>query len=165
MSDYRLVEQVPSVEDYNRIRAATGLTRRDPRAAEIGLSNTVFGVCVERDGRVVGIGRIVGDGGLFFEVADVAVLPEHQKRGLGRMIMDALASWLCDNTPPTAYVKLIVGDDGFLREIRLQGTNTGVIRHVVHDPAGRSVPVDHELGERPARTTLRGVPVRVSESE
>jgi GNAT superfamily N-acetyltransferase len=115
VSDYRLVEQVPSVEDYNRIRVATGLTRRDPRAAEIGLSNTVFGVCVERDGRVVGIGRIVGDGGLFFEVVDVAVVPVHQKRGLGKMIMDTLTSWLHDNAPPTAYVKLIadVGTTGF----------------------------------------------------
>ena len=115
MSDYRPVEQVPSVGDYNRIRVAASLIQRDQRAAEIGLSNTVFGVCVERDGRVVGIGRIVGDGGLFFEVVDVAVLPEHQRTGLGKMIMDALTSWLRDNTPPTAYVKLIaeVGTTGF----------------------------------------------------
>ena len=111
MSDYRLVEQVPSVEDYNRIRVTAGMTRRDPRATEIGLSNSVFGVCVERDGQVVGIGRIVGDGGLFFEVVDVAVVPEHQRRGLGQMIMDALTSWLRDNAPQDAYVKLI-SDEG-----------------------------------------------------
>ena len=109
MSGYRLVEREPSVEDYNRIRAAAGLIRRDPRAAEIGLSNTMFGVCMERDGQVVGFGRIVGDGGLFFEIVDIAVLPAHQNSGLGRRIMDALMAWLHDNATQDAYVKLIAG--------------------------------------------------------
>jgi ribosomal protein S18 acetylase RimI-like enzyme len=115
VSDYRLIERVPSVENYNRIRIAAGLAGRDPQAVEIGLSNTLFGVCVERDGRIVGFGRLVGDGGLFFEVVDVAVLPEHQRSGLGKMIMDTLTSWLRDNAPRDAYVKLIAegGTTGF----------------------------------------------------
>jgi GNAT superfamily N-acetyltransferase len=107
VSDYRLVERTPSVEDYNRIREAAGLSRRDPGAAEAGLRNTLYGVCVEREGRVVGIGRIIGDGGLFFQVVDVAVLPEHQKKGLGAKIMETLASWLAERAPSGAYVQLI----------------------------------------------------------
>jgi GNAT superfamily N-acetyltransferase len=115
VSDYRLVEQVPSVEDYNRVRFAAGLNERETRAAEIGLANTVFGVCVEAEGHIVGIGRIIGDGGLFFQVVDVAVLPEHQKKGLGTKIMQALTSWLRENTPSGAYVQLIAdeGTPGF----------------------------------------------------
>ena len=111
MSDYRLVERIPSVEDYNRVRAAAGLGRRNPHAAEIGLANSVFGVCVETEGRIVGIGRINGDGGLFFEVVDVAVLPEHQKKGLGTMLMDALVSWLRKNSPSGAYVQLVAEEN------------------------------------------------------
>jgi GNAT superfamily N-acetyltransferase len=57
----------------------------------------------------VGFGRIVGDGALFFEIVDVAVLPKQQNKGLWRMIMDALTSWLRDNAPQDAYVKLIAG--------------------------------------------------------
>jgi GNAT superfamily N-acetyltransferase len=111
VSGYRLVERVPPVEDYNRVRDAAGLGKRDPVAAGMGLPNTLFGVCVERDGRIVGIGRIIGDGGLFFQVVDVAVLPEHQKKGLGARIMQALESWLGENAPPGAYVQLIA-DEG-----------------------------------------------------
>ncbi len=107
MSDYRLVERVPSVEDYNRVRTGAGLGRRDPAAADVGLPNTLFGVCVESGRRVVGIGRIIGDGGLFFQVVDVAVLPEHQGEGLGTMVMYALMSWLRDNAPTDAYVQLV----------------------------------------------------------
>jgi hypothetical protein len=66
VSDYRLVERVPLVEDYNRVRTEAGLSGRDRAAAKVGLPNILFGVCVESDERVVGIGRIIGDGGLFF---------------------------------------------------------------------------------------------------
>ena len=107
MSDYHLVERVPAVEDYNRIRVAAGLDKRDPEAAEAGLANTLFGVCVESDGLIVGTGRIIGDGGLFFQVVDVAVVPEHQGVGLGAMVMDALMSCLRDNASTDAYVQLI----------------------------------------------------------
>jgi GNAT superfamily N-acetyltransferase len=111
MGDYRLAERVPSVEDYNRVRVAAGLSEKDAQAARVGLANTVFGVCVDNRGEVVGIGRVIGDGGLFFEVVDIAVVPEHQKKGLGKTIMDALMSWLTANAPPTAFVSLIA-DEG-----------------------------------------------------
>ena len=111
MSDYRLAKRVPSIGDYNRVRVAAGLSEKSVEAARLGLANTVFGVCVENRGEVVGIGRVVGDGGLFFEVVDIAVVPEHQKKGLGKMIMDALVSWLTVNAPPTAFVSLIA-DEG-----------------------------------------------------
>ena len=107
MSDYRLVERVPSVEDYKRVRVAAGLSDKDAGAAEVGLANTVFGVCVESEGRVVGIGRIVDDGALFFEIVDIAVLPEHQGQGLGARVMDALMSHLRENAAPYAFVSLI----------------------------------------------------------
>ena len=111
MSDYRLAKRVPSIGDYNRVRVASGLSEKSVEAARLGLANTVFGVCVENRGEVVGIGRVVGDGGLFFEVVDIAVVPEHQKKGLGKMIMDALVFWLTVNAPPTAFVSLIA-DEG-----------------------------------------------------
>jgi GNAT superfamily N-acetyltransferase len=111
MSDYHLAKRVPSVEDYNRVRVVAGLSEKDAEAARVGFANTVFSVCVENRGEVVGIGRVIGDGGLFFEVVDIAVVPEHQKWGLGKTIMDALMSWLTVNAPPTAFVSLLA-DEG-----------------------------------------------------
>ena len=110
MSDYRLVEQVPSVEDYNRVRTEADLSKRDPAAAKVGLPNTQLCVCAKSGERVVGIGRIIGDGGLFFQVVDVAIVPEHQGEGLGAMVMDALMSWLRGSASSDAYVQLIAAE-------------------------------------------------------
>jgi GNAT superfamily N-acetyltransferase len=111
MSDYLLADRVPSVEDYTRVRVAVGLSKKDAEAARVGLANTLFCTCVEDRGEVVVIGMILGDGGLFFEVVDIAVVPEHQKKGPGEALTEALMSWLTVNGPPTAFVSLIA-DEG-----------------------------------------------------
>ncbi len=62
---------------------------------------------IEFSGLVVGMGRIVGDGVLNFEIVDVAVDPDHQGKGLGRRIMGALMYWLGKHAPAGAYITLI----------------------------------------------------------
>jgi len=115
LSDCRLVARAPTVEEYNRVRVAAGLGERDPGAVEVGLANSLFGVCVESEGSIVGIGRIIGDGGFFFQVVDVAVVPERQGEGLGARVMDALTSRLRGSASSEAYVQLIAaeGTTGF----------------------------------------------------
>ena len=104
--NYELREEIPSVEAYISIRLAAGLSRKSVEAATIGLSNSIFGVVVYYSNEPVGIGRIIGDGGCFFEITDMAVLPEHQGRGVGRNIMQALVNYLHKNAPSTAFVSL-----------------------------------------------------------
>lgn len=104
---YDVVESFPGVDDYRRIRVNSGLQDREREAAEIGLKNTWFGVSVVLDGDVVGMGRIIGDGGCFLQVVDIAVLPEHQGKGLGKRIMKALTDNLEQKAPASAYVSLI----------------------------------------------------------
>jgi GNAT superfamily N-acetyltransferase len=52
------------------------------------------------------MGRVVGDGGTVFQVADIALLPEHQGRGLGKQILDAIDAWLHQTARPGAFVNL-----------------------------------------------------------
>jgi ribosomal protein S18 acetylase RimI-like enzyme len=53
------------------------------------------------------MGRVIGDGGCFFQITDIAVLPEHQGRGLGKRIMATLMEHVQNSLPATAYVSLI----------------------------------------------------------
>ncbi|MFT5038579.1 MAG: GNAT superfamily N-acetyltransferase [Flavobacteriaceae bacterium] len=104
---YELRQEVPSVSDYIHIRLNAGLSRKSEEAATIGLSNSIFSVVVYFNNDPIGIGRIIGDGGCFFEITDMAVLPEHQKKGVGALIMKALVDYLQSHAPSTAYVSLM----------------------------------------------------------
>lgn len=102
-----LKNEIPSVDDYIAIRLAAGLSRKSVEAATIGLRNSLHSVVVY-DGDVrIGIGRVIGDGGCFFEITDMAVLPAYQGSGVGRLIMTALVEWLHEHAPSTAYVSLM----------------------------------------------------------
>ena len=107
MGDYVVSLRTPAVDEYRRLRAATGLTQRSAKGAAIGLGNTFIGVVVEKDRRAIGMGRIIGDGALFFQVVDIAVEPDHQGRGVGKAIMAALMSELRKRATNDAYVSLI----------------------------------------------------------
>lgn len=105
--DYRIEPRVPSVEDFLRLRHLSGLSAFSREAAEKGLPNSIFGVCLMSGGDVVGMGRIIGDGGCFFQITDIAITPAHQGRGLAKMIMAALTDHIETQLPKTAYVSLI----------------------------------------------------------
>lgn len=112
MSDeIELVGRFPGVEDYCRLRVAAGMSPKTPEAARRGLPNTLYGVSLLHDGEVVGMGRIIGDGGCFYTVVDIAVAPAYQKRGLGKRIMTDLDAWLRANTLDSAYVNLAADGD------------------------------------------------------
>jgi GNAT superfamily N-acetyltransferase len=71
------------------------------------LKNGLFSVVVYSCATPVGIGRVIGDGGCFFEIVGIAVLPEHQKKGLGHLIMQSLMKFVHAHALPTAYVSLM----------------------------------------------------------
>ncbi|WP_326570172.1 GNAT family N-acetyltransferase [Actinacidiphila glaucinigra] len=114
---YILREGAPSVADYLRLRAAAGLSARTPECAATGLAGTWHAVRVFRGEDLVGMGRVIGDGGCFFQIVDICVTPEQQGRGLGKAIMGALVGELERRAPQDAYVSLIAdGDARFLYE-------------------------------------------------
>ncbi|MFI9332047.1 GNAT family N-acetyltransferase [Kitasatospora sp. NPDC052868] len=104
---YELRSGVPDVDTFRRLRTGAGMSDRPAAAVAAGLPNTWYGVTVHHEGRTVGMGRVVGDGGSVFQIVDVCVLPEHQGRGLGRRIMARLTAELESRAPAGAYVSLI----------------------------------------------------------
>lgn len=59
---------------------------------ETALKNSIVTFCAY-DGEVpVGMARLLGDGGMSFYIKDFAVRPEYQRKGIGRMLMEAMES-------------------------------------------------------------------------
>ena len=104
---YKVIERVVSVDDFIRLRNVSGLTPRPRDAAEKGLPRSLFGVTITFGSETVGMGRVVGDGGLNFEIVDIAVDPEHQRKGLGSLIMQSIMNYLESEAPTGAYITLM----------------------------------------------------------
>jgi GNAT superfamily N-acetyltransferase len=60
------------------------------------------------------MGRIIGDGGWYFHIADMAVHPDHQKKGLGDAILKALLQRIAHNAPKDGepYITLFADEAG-----------------------------------------------------
>ena len=111
---YSLVMTPPPLSDYLRLRADAGLSPKTEQQGAAALSGA-WAAChvVHQETRaVVGMGRLLGDGGWYFHVIDMAVLPEHQRRGLGDEILRALLNRIRAAAPPGAYVNLLADPPG-----------------------------------------------------
>ncbi|MEV0585035.1 GNAT family N-acetyltransferase [Nonomuraea sp. NPDC050310] len=114
---YTLRATLPSPETYIRLRTTAGLSAKSVEAAELGLPQSWYCVVLFHGDEPVGMGRVIGDGGCFFQVVDICVAPEHQGRGLGKRIMGNLVEELERRAPAGAYVSLIAdGDAQYLYE-------------------------------------------------
>lgn len=109
MSDarYSIVAKTPAIDDYIRLRDITGLSAFTRKAAKLGLPGSLYAVCVEAEGQTIGMGRVIGDGGCFVQIVDIAVDPKHQGQGLGKMVMTALMDWVDAELPTSTYVSLL----------------------------------------------------------
>ena len=118
MTEYRLIERRPTVAEFCDLRRLSGLSEKTADAAERGLPGTLFAVVIEANGAAIGMGRVIGDGGTAYQLVDIAVLPAHQGKGLGKRIVAALVAWLHANAPRSAYVSLIA--DGPAKDLYAQ---------------------------------------------
>ena len=106
-TSYDMAFEVPSADDYRRLRVLAGLSAKSAEAAATGLPNTLFAVLIRWNKQVVGMGRLIGDGGLFFQVVDIAVDPAHQGQGLGKAIVGKIVEHVKQTAPVGGYVSLM----------------------------------------------------------
>ncbi|MBD3626139.1 MAG: GNAT family N-acetyltransferase, partial [Rhodobacteraceae bacterium] len=104
---YTLAAETPDVETYLTLRRVAGLSPFSENAARRGLPGSWHAVLLRHEGAPVGMGRIIGDGGCFFQVTDIAVHPDHRGKGLGKRIMAALMDHSRAPAPPSATITLM----------------------------------------------------------
>ena len=109
MENYIIRIDVPEVKEYLALRKICGLSDRGKEASKIGLSNSIYSVIIRRsaDQELVGMGRLIGDGGTAYQIADIAVHPSEQGKGLAKTIMQLLMTYIENEVDPLAYVNLI----------------------------------------------------------
>lgn len=83
-----------NVDDYNRLRNEVGWGELPRQQAQIGLDNSSYVVSCSEQGRTVGTARVLWDGGYVAYIADVMVLPDYQRMGIGSKLMQMVMDYL-----------------------------------------------------------------------
>ncbi|HPF87960.1 MAG TPA: GNAT family N-acetyltransferase [Candidatus Limiplasma sp.] len=99
-------ENTLSAAEYIDLYASVGWTPPLPKQVETALQHSDFTVCVWDNDRPIGMGRIIGDGAISYFVKDVAVRPEYQGRGAGRLMMNAILGYVRKTVPAGYHVCL-----------------------------------------------------------
>ncbi|MDR2558356.1 MAG: GNAT family N-acetyltransferase [Oscillospiraceae bacterium] len=90
--------------DYKALRDSAGWREVSERQFDIGVKNTHYTVAVKHNDKVVAMGKAVGDGGYYWNISDLIVLPEYQGKGLGREINERLLKFINDSAESGEYV-------------------------------------------------------------
>ena len=98
----RFSEDRLSVAEYLSLRESVGWKKLTERQAELALENCIYCISAYDDTldqpggsrKLIGMGRIVGDGAVICYIQDLIVLPEYHGRGVGSMLIKQLKRYV-----------------------------------------------------------------------
>lgn len=105
----KLLENVKNVEEYNKLFDEVGWGSYDIKVSKLALENSLYTFSIYDDDKIVGFGRLIGDGVCYFYIHDVMVLPSYQKKGIGTMIIDKLKNKVSEYKKINPYLRLYLG--------------------------------------------------------
>jgi ribosomal protein S18 acetylase RimI-like enzyme len=70
------------------------------------IDNALYSVCLESDNQLIGLGRVVGDNGVYFYVQDIIVLPEFRGLGYSRIILDEIMTFIKRKAKKGSFIGL-----------------------------------------------------------
>ena len=85
------------------------------------LKNDLYDVAAVHEDEIVGMGRLVGDGAIYWYIQDVFILTEYQGKGIGSEIVRRLINYAKENSLPQTEISLGLmsarGKEGFYEKI------------------------------------------------
>jgi GNAT superfamily N-acetyltransferase len=107
MEDVTIVEKTPSAEEYIRLRKLVGWGTHPKGVIETSLPRSLYCVCAVRDDELIGMARVIGDGGLVFYIQDVIVVPGCQRFGIGTVLLNSVMTFIRANASHNTIVGLM----------------------------------------------------------
>ena len=98
---------LPKADSFIALRAACGWGEISLDCATRALHGGIATVTAYDAGRLVGFGRVVGDGALYFYLQDIIVVPSHRGQGLAKAMVARLLTQIEPLTAPGATIGLM----------------------------------------------------------
>ena len=102
-------ENVNSIEEFNYLYDVVGWGSYDEKVSEKALANTMYSVSVYDNDKIIGYGRIIGDGICFLYIHDVMIIPKYQNKKVGSQIMNKLLEKVNQIKIENPYVRVYLG--------------------------------------------------------
>ncbi len=127
---FELADNVLTAEDFIRLKTAAGFMERPVEQVEKALGNGLLNVSALCDGKVVGMGRLVGDGAMYWYLQEIIVLPEYQGKGIGKSIVNRLLEHiegcLLPGTGAEIGLTAVKGKEPFYERFGFETIRTGM---------------------------------------
>ena len=133
MDDYSWIHDLGAVDmdELSSLYRIAPLGNKPPDALATVFGNSMFVCFVYVSDVLVGAGRVLADGLDCAYIADVAVHPDHQGRGLGKAIIRQLVALSQGHKKIILYAN--PGTEGFYDKLGFLRMNTAMA--IWHDPA------------------------------
>jgi GNAT superfamily N-acetyltransferase len=129
---WRIEGRLPTADEHRALAESVGWVHAFAWANLPGsLAASLFGVVAVTGDGVIGMGRLVGDGVMYFYIQDVAVHPDFQRHGVGQAIVEALLAHIRAVAPANAFVGLFATADAmplYRRNGFTEGDLTGMVQ-------------------------------------
>ena len=93
-----LVDNILQAEDFVRLRIEAGFAEVPVDHAKKALQNGLINVSAIYHGELVGMGRLVGGGAMYWYLQEIIILPQFQRKGIGTMIVNHLVDYARANS-------------------------------------------------------------------
>ncbi len=105
----QISKELPTAQEYVDLRIASNMGggEKSLKNANIALKNSIYVVSVRDGDKLIGMGRIIGDGAITFVVSDIMVDKKHQGKGIGKLIMSEIDHFFDQIADNDSYITLI----------------------------------------------------------
>ncbi len=110
MSTFNVEIRKLRVEEYQSLRKTTGWDMLEDKVVSAALENDLFSLCVYDNEKLIGMGRVVGDGFIYFYIQDIVVIPEYKGKGVGKLIMENVEAYLSKTANNNSFIGLMAAE-------------------------------------------------------
>lgn len=132
--EIRLIDNILQAEDFVRLRIQAGFVEIPVEHARKALQNGLINVSAIYNGELVGMGRLVGDGAMYWYLQEIIILPQFQRKGIGTMIVNYLVNYARENSTTGKFTTIggvsAKGKEPFYEKIGFEVISNGIIKMI-----------------------------------